>query len=129
MTSPADPAARLTLTARDSTAGPVVEATGEIDLDSAPKLRTALHEALGRVPAPPVAVLDLSGVTFCDSTGLNAMLLARREAQHAGTVLHLAAPSGTVARVLELTGVDQVFPIDRTSPPGGEGGLPGTAAA
>lgn len=61
-------------------------------------------------------LVDLGGVTFMDSTGLNALLLARTEAARAGTTLHLARPSHTVARVLEITGADQGFPIDPNVP-------------
>ncbi|WP_371483312.1 STAS domain-containing protein [Kitasatospora sp. NBC_00315] len=116
MTTPADQAAPLAITARESSAGPVVEPVGAIDFDSAPLLRTALHKVLSRLPAPRVAVLDLSGVTFCDSSGLNAILLAQRRARHAGTQLRLASPGTVVARMLAMTGVDQVFPIDRHAP-------------
>lgn len=63
-----------------------------------------------------MAVLDLSQVTFCDSSALNAMLLAHRQAQRTGTQLRLASPGGIVARMLELTGADQVFPVDRRPP-------------
>ncbi|GHH82081.1 anti-sigma factor antagonist [Kitasatospora indigofera] len=109
-------AARFTTADRDSPAGPVVEVTGELDYDSAPGLRTVLHRALAVRPAPPKLVIDLGGLTFCDSTGLNALLQARIDAERQGTVVHLARPTPAVARVLEITGADQVFPVDPGPP-------------
>ncbi|MFF9646707.1 STAS domain-containing protein [Kitasatospora aureofaciens] len=50
-------------------------------------------------------------------TGLNALLPARIQAARQGTVVHLARPSDQVARLLELTGCDQVFPVDLDVPP------------
>ncbi|WP_043478046.1 STAS domain-containing protein [Kitasatospora sp. MBT66] len=104
------------VTVRESLAGPVLECSGELDLDQVPVLHAALHRALAVRPAPPMLLVDLGGVTFMDSTGLNALLLARIEAARAGTTVHLARPSHIVARLLEITGTDQVFPIDPDVP-------------
>ncbi|MEU9133076.1 STAS domain-containing protein [Kitasatospora sp. NPDC048540] len=101
----------FTASVRDTLGGPVIEATGELDLDSAPILHSALHRALGASPPPPMLVIDLAGVTFCDSSGLNALLQARIESQGLGVALHLARPTHTVARVLEITGADKVFSV------------------
>ncbi|MFD0264889.1 STAS domain-containing protein [Kitasatospora indigofera] len=67
-------------------------------------------------PAPQILVVDLAGVTFCDSAGLNTLLQARREAERQDTVIRLARPSDIVTRLLEMTGVDQLFPVDRVVP-------------
>ncbi|MFF1875082.1 STAS domain-containing protein [Kitasatospora herbaricolor] len=101
---------------RDSPAGPVVEITGELDYDSAPRLRTVLQRTLALRPVSPRLVLDLAGLTFCDSTGLNVLLQARTDAERQGTVVHLARPTPAVARVLEITGADQLFPVDPDLP-------------
>ncbi|MET9618904.1 STAS domain-containing protein [Kitasatospora indigofera] len=102
----------FTTTVRDTPAGPVVEAAGELDLVGAPILHTALHRALAIHPAPPKLVIDLAAVTFCDSTGLDALLLARTEAERQGVTLHLARLTHAVTRVLKITGTDKVFPVD-----------------
>ncbi|MFE3109709.1 STAS domain-containing protein [Kitasatospora indigofera] len=109
-------AGRFVATFRNSPAGPVVEAAGELDHDSASCLQTVLRRALAVRPAPAVVVVDLAGLTFFDSSGLNTLVQARRDAECQDTVVHLARPSDIVARVLEITGVDQIFPVDKDVP-------------
>ena len=109
-------AGRFTATVRDSIAGPVVEAVGELDDDSAPRLRGALRRALAVGPAPAMLVVDLAGITFCDSAGLNALLLTRLDAGRQHMAVHLARPTHIVTRVLEITGTDRVFPVDPDVP-------------
>jgi len=53
----------------------------------------------------------MTGTTFCDSTGISALLLAHERAAHNGTELRLLRPLRTVARVLEMTGADQVLMV------------------
>ncbi|GHH81982.1 anti-sigma factor antagonist [Kitasatospora indigofera] len=109
-------AGRFTATVRECLAGPVVEAAGELDHDSAPQLRAVLRRALAVRPAPAMLVVDLAGITFCDSSGLNTLLQARLDAERQDTAFHLARPTDIVARVLEITGTDQVFPVDQVVP-------------
>ncbi|MFC8452574.1 STAS domain-containing protein [Kitasatospora sp. NPDC057223] len=110
--------------------GPVLECAGAIDPDTVPVLRNAVQDALAARPAPPMLVIDLGAVTFCDSIGLNTLLRARTDAARQGTALHLTRPAHIVARMLEITGTDQVFTIDqdvpasRTAPPARPGGSP-----
>ncbi|MEU6973046.1 STAS domain-containing protein [Kitasatospora aureofaciens] len=106
----------FTVTARDSLAGPVLTCAGELDMDQVPVFNHAAHRALAARPAPPILLLDLHEVTFIDSAGLNALLLTRIQADRQGTVVHLAKPSERVARLLEITGADQVFPVDPDVP-------------
>ncbi|MER8188181.1 STAS domain-containing protein [Kitasatospora sp. NPDC094015] len=101
---------------RDSLAGPVIECSGELDLDQVPVLHAALHRALAVRPAPPMLLVDLAGLTFMDSSGLNELLRLRIEAARHGTAVHLARPSRPVARVLKITGADRVFPVDSDVP-------------
>ncbi|MFE2914387.1 STAS domain-containing protein [Kitasatospora indigofera] len=103
----------FTATVRDTPAGPVVEAAGELDLDSVPTLRATLRHVLAAAIPPPALMVDLAAVTFCDSIGLRALLQARIEAERRGTTLRLANPTKAVARVLEITGTDRVFAVDR----------------
>jgi anti-sigma B factor antagonist len=85
----------------------VLRATGEVDLYSAGDFATALGEA---ADAAPDVTVDLSGVRFMDSTGLRALLQARRRAEDDGGRLRLLVdPSGAVARLLDLAGVTDLF--------------------
>ncbi|MFG2335504.1 STAS domain-containing protein [Streptomyces yangpuensis] len=96
-----------------------IRPTGEIDLETAPALQLALSEALAHAsPTRPVTV-DCSGLTFCDSSVLNAFLAARRAAQKSGTVVRLAAPNRQLQRLLEISGAAALFPVDPYPPPDG----------
>ncbi|MFE2914376.1 STAS domain-containing protein [Kitasatospora indigofera] len=71
-----------------------------------------LHRALAIHPASPKLVIDLAAVTFCDSTGIGALLLARTEADRQGVTLYLANPTQARTRVLEITGIDRTIPVE-----------------
>lgn len=77
--------------------------SGEIDLSNAADLQRLLN---GLVEQGPV-VVDLSGLDFLDSTGLSALIVARRRADRFGTRLGLAGARGAVRKVLEITGLDR----------------------
>jgi anti-anti-sigma factor len=75
---------------------------GELDLDAvAPvveKFADLAERGLSSV------VVDASGLTFLDSSGLRALLTGREKLNGAGTRLHVVDASPSVARVLEMTG-------------------------
>lgn len=78
---------------------------GEIDLSNA----HVLEEQLSAVIADSHVVVDLSRVTFLDSTGLSAIIVAYKRGQLDGHSLRLAAAQGPVRRVLEITQLDVVL--------------------
>lgn len=86
----------------------VLSLAGELDHDTAGPLREALDAAVGQGGR---LVVDMSGLRFCDSTGLNALLHGRLSVQEAGGSLELAGLSGPVARMFRITGADGVFPV------------------
>jgi anti-sigma B factor antagonist len=81
----------------------VVTVRGNLDIDSATVLTTALDRVLLR-PVPRV-VVDLSGVEFCDSTGLSAFVVGHNRAVAGGGWLRLAAPSDWMCRLLDTVGL------------------------
>jgi anti-sigma B factor antagonist len=87
----------------------VLHLRGDLDLDTAPVLTTTLDQVLDR-PAPCV-VIDLSGVEFCDSTGLSAILLGHRRATDAGGWLRLAGPSAFLGDLLATVGITPRLPV------------------
>ncbi|MFJ7146761.1 STAS domain-containing protein [Streptomyces sp. NPDC100445] len=102
------------LTVSDSTTqdgARVVSVAGELDLDGEMALGPALFSALRADPPPRLVVLDLSGLTFCDSSGLNLLLRVRLEAEHRSITLRLVCPGATVLRLLKITGMDTLFDI------------------
>jgi anti-sigma B factor antagonist len=77
---------------------------GDLDMVSAQHLAERAEEATGRE-----VVVDLSAVTFMDSTGLRALWTLRQNvSSHGGRVL-LRDPSASVMRVLKTTKLDKVF--------------------
>jgi anti-sigma B factor antagonist len=89
----------------------VVTVRGNLDVDSATVLGTALDQVLDR-PRPRI-VVDLSGVEFCDSTGLGAFVAGHNRAHNAGGWVRLAAPSDWMRQLLDtvgLTGRVAVYP-------------------
>lgn len=86
----------------------VVTPPAEIDLANAGALREALAAA-GRDHV--VVVVDLAANEFCDSTGISALVMARKQARAAGGEVRLVLGSPAVRRVFKVTGVDQMFRI------------------
>jgi anti-anti-sigma factor len=96
-----------------SQAGYTVAAiSGDLDIAGVPALREQLLGVLG--PHANRMIIDLSGVTFCDASGLAVLVGVDRRAQLLDGVLRLAAPALPVARVLRLTGLDLHFRIFAT---------------
>ena len=87
-----------------------ITVSGEIDLYTAPRLQGELTALLdgGR---PVRVVVDLSGVEFCDSTGMNVLLAAMKRAGDHGGGLDLAGPRPAVRKILQVTGLDSVFKV------------------
>ncbi|MEV8309761.1 STAS domain-containing protein [Streptomyces flavidovirens] len=87
----------------------VLAVGGELDLDTATLLHTHLANQIhhGRLQL----VLDLSGLEFMDSSGLNTVIKATRETRQANGNLYLAAATPTVHRLLEITGMSAATPI------------------
>jgi anti-anti-sigma factor len=91
-------------------AGTVVcRLSGDLDLGSLAPVRVALERALAL--RAPLVVVDLAGVEFCDSSGLNLLLQARLDAEAVGVTVRLASLTPAVARVFELTGASAVFSL------------------
>jgi anti-sigma B factor antagonist len=82
---------------------------GDLDIDTAPALHTALGQILGQ-PLPKI-VVDLSGVSFCDSTGLSALVLGHRHAARHGGWLRLAAPSDWLRQLLTTVGLTKQLSV------------------
>lgn len=81
----------------------VVAARGEIDLSTIEDLERELTAATEG--DEPEIVLDLVGVTFLDSAGINVLLRGRRRADERGKRYRVTGAHGLVLQVLELTGV------------------------
>jgi len=84
----------------------VVTAAGEIDQQTAGSLREALDLPDG---VAPHVVLDLSQVTFMDSSGINILLAVHQTLAQADGWLRLAGTAPSVLRIIQLVGIDGVI--------------------
>ncbi|WP_354637993.1 STAS domain-containing protein [Kitasatospora camelliae] len=91
-------------------AGPVIRVAGEIDHYSVPHLEAALKQPWASRDVGIVEV-DLGQVTFCDSSGLNALLAADSRAREHGSRLELTHVPPPVARLFAVSGADRVLDI------------------
>src|SRR5690349_10709067 len=83
---------------------------GELDLTGAPRIEEHVQSAL--LNGGGAFVLDLSELTFMDSTGVNALLRTRSLLGREGRDLVVVCPPGPVRRVLEIIGVvDMLAPF------------------
>jgi anti-sigma B factor antagonist len=95
----------LAVTVADESEGYALELFGELDLATTGLLEEELRAAEDS-PAPSI-VLDLSGLTFMDSTGLRSVLVADRRLRRSGRRLCLVRGPRAVDRVFTLTGADR----------------------
>ncbi len=105
----------------------VVTVVGELDLETASQLGDHALESV-RDDSPHLA-LDMSGVTFMDSTGLKVLLAVQTRVQVAQGWLALVGATRAVRRILELTGLDQTFALHDSVeelPPVSDGAAPTT---
>ena len=105
------PAVELNVSSRSQGDHAIVIATGEIDLYTAPRLQSELAEVIANAAPASRIVVDMSGVEFCDSTGMNILLSCRRQVRERGGELELAAPRPAVMKILQVTALDSVFTI------------------
>lgn len=103
---------QLEITSSERSGWTVLTATGEIDLASVDYLQSALDAAFAKVD--PQVVIDLSAVSFLDSTGLRALIGAHRRGEDEGAKVALVVNGGPVERLLEITGVDASLNIHPT---------------
>jgi anti-sigma B factor antagonist len=90
---------------------------GELDLNSAPLLNATVRPICA-APTTRVIVLDLSRLTFMDSTGIHALLLTKQLCDEEGFEFFLIPGEAQAHRVLQITGLLDRLPI--RGPHGGE---------
>ncbi len=92
----------------DGRAG-VIVAQGEMDLAAAPRLREALtdHLTAGRSHL----LMDLTAVTFIDSTGLGVLVGAAKKAGGLGGSLRIVCSNERVLRLLAITGISRSMTV------------------
>ena len=89
----------------DTSAAPVLKLLGELDLSTVPLIRDELQAVLDR--GPDTIVFDLSELQFMDSSGITLLVSVAQRAE-----VELRNPQPIVRRVLELTGLLEVFHLN-----------------
>jgi len=104
----------LSVSVRQGANEALVTLAGEIDMSTVGRLSAVVSDLLN--PAPPRVVLDLAGVTFCDSQGLGTLVVLSRKAAVAQSVLVLINVGDFLLRVLDITGLRGALMIQETTP-------------
>lgn len=92
----------------------VVQLTGEVDMSHSPSVHQALVEVLERKPLR--LVIDLTEVSYMDSSGVGVLVDALRRMRTIGGKLALVAVAPRVLSVLQITKLDQFFEMYSTLP-------------
>lgn len=92
---------------------PILTVRGEIDVSTAPELRDKLVQV--NQQGHSTVVVDLSAVTFLDSTALGVLVSGLKRFRSAGGDLRLVVTGRSVSKVLEITGLVDVFKIFETA--------------
>ena len=87
----------------------VLKLAGEIDMLTAARLSTVVNEVLAEGPVR--IVLDMTGVTFCDSQGLGTIVVLTKKASHSQSVLLLTNVGDFLLRVLDITGLRSALTV------------------
>jgi anti-sigma B factor antagonist len=87
----------------------VITVSGEIHVSTAPTFSRRLNDAIGQ--GKTAVVLDLSDVTFIDSTGLSVLLNGLRRVTRRGGRMAIVCTNPTVLRLFEITRLDTTFDI------------------
>jgi anti-anti-sigma factor len=92
-----------------SAAATTIHLSGEIDILTSQAVRERLLLILRY--STNLLIIDLSGVAFCDASGLAVLVGIQRRARAAGITLALAAPRPSTAKLLRITGLDRSLPM------------------
>ena len=90
----------------DPTGAPIVVLSGELDSSNVSTLETAVESIMARHPER--LIFDLSGLRFIDSAGIAVLIRAAARVN----AVSLRNPSSIVRRVVEVTGLSGVLPIE-----------------
>ncbi len=93
--------------------GEVVTAylSGEIDHHTAKDMREAVDNAV-ELNMPSLLVLDFSGVTFMDSSGIGLVMGRYRNLQKTGASLHITGAASNIYKVLKLAGIERLANLE-----------------
>jgi len=103
------PAADFAVTSELRGEAATVAVRGEVDVYTAPQLRDELYRVIG--DGAKQVVLDLSAMTFIDSTGLGVVVGSLKRVRESDGDLILRSPSRSTRKVLDITGLSRIVEI------------------
>ena len=90
----------------------IVSVTGEVDLSSAPRLAEVIWKAKRQAGgSSPRVVMDLSRIEFMDTAGLEVLMEEWNASRQSDERMWLVAPEGPITRLLEITGLSELFDL------------------
>ena len=92
----------------DGDGNQIVSVAGELDIATAEQAYVYISDVIDAWPAP--VSVDLSGLTFCDASGLGVLARTARHARQAGRQLRLTAARPSLLKIMRITGLDRAFP-------------------
>lgn len=92
----------------------VVSLSGEVDIVRSPDLQASLQDAINRIPGKGAVVVDLSGVTYMDSSGVATLVRGLQLSRKKGVGLVLCSLQDRVRSIFEIARLDTVFPMAST---------------
>jgi anti-anti-sigma factor len=102
-----DRVARVVIdTTVDPSGAPVIAVSGELDMSNADSLKSAVESVTAQ--HPDRLIFDLGGLRFMDSAGIAVLIGATTKVR----VVRLRNPSHIIKRVVELTGLSRVLPME-----------------
>ncbi|MFC7490027.1 MULTISPECIES: anti-sigma factor antagonist [unclassified Knoellia] len=103
---------KLTVASTEREGVTIVTVSGEVDVYTAPQLRSALEE---RIAAGQIAlIVDLQDVGFLDSTGLGVLVGRLKAVRKLNGWLRVVCTNERIIRIFGITGLDKVIPIHDT---------------
>ena len=94
--------------ATDEDGNQIISVTGELDIATAGQAYSYISDVIDAWPSP--VSVDLSGLTFCDASGLGALARTARHARQAGRQLRLTAARPSLLKIMRITGLDRAYP-------------------
>ena len=92
----------------DGDGNQIVSVAGELDIATAEQAYIYISDVIDAWPMP--VSVDLSGLTFCDASGLGVLARIARHARAAGRQLRLVAARPSLLKIMRITGLDRSFP-------------------
>ena len=100
----------MDLTINNENGAAVARLRGEIDHHTAKKLRTELDKHIINF-RPPALAMDMSGITFMDSSGIGLILGRSKLLKECGGSLEIRGAQPYIRRVLKLSGIGRIVRI------------------